>query len=293
LKLLIVGLDGLEPELVERWNLALFKQRSYGRHYVGILRTLSTPLLWGTFLIGRNVEELGYDVKTMMIRKNLGLFPLPLKPLYWLRVKLLPRRLGLRRVLRKMGLVKEYSACIMPRRLIDMTFLEKLKSMGYSVHAIEVPGYNETINEKYRNMVPRYISSPFIVKLKTLMDILEELKDRVKEGLEAVERGFDIVFVYLPMPDVAHHFFSKGDAKSMRGLRRVYTRLEQLIEPLIRRAYGENYVVLIVSDHGFDFQTHDHSEYGFWSLNIDDFEFHTITDFCPKILELFERKESI
>ena len=58
LRLVILGLDGLDPHLVDRWEMDWFKQKVWGRHYVGFLKKLYTPIVWGCFLTGLNVGRL-------------------------------------------------------------------------------------------------------------------------------------------------------------------------------------------------------------------------------------------
>ena len=57
MKLLILGLDGLEYKLVERWNLEVFKQKVYGSHDVSFFRNIFTPIVWASFLLGENAEN--------------------------------------------------------------------------------------------------------------------------------------------------------------------------------------------------------------------------------------------
>lgn len=77
--MLILGLDGLDPDLVERWRLRWFMQKSYGRHYVGFLKTKYTPIAWACFVTGKNVEEQGYDINYIHeeVIKSYGAYSIP------------------------------------------------------------------------------------------------------------------------------------------------------------------------------------------------------------------------
>jgi len=175
----------------------------------------------------------------------------------------------------------------MPSHLIKQTFLEKLRLSGFRVIAIEVPGYNEKLNEKYRSIVKNYISKSISEKMEFVKEILQDCEERIERGKDYVSQGYDLVFVYLSMPDIAEHLFYKG-IKDRIYLYSIHKKLEKLISPLLNMANENNYVSLIVSDHGFDFENYYHSDYGFYSLskNIMWFKPRGITDFRNLIIRL-------
>jgi len=176
----------------------------------------------------------------------------------------------------------------MPDHLKRQTFLEKARQQGKTVIAIEVPGYNETKNEFYRSRCKDYIFRPLREKLEFLKIVSRDSESRIKEAYEKVEKFTDLVFLYVPMPDLAHHLLFRS-LKERIELYKIYNDLGRMIEPLLKKAYRNNYVVLIISDHGFDIKKYYHSSYGFWSLNKDlNWRPKTILNFHSKILELIE-----
>jgi len=69
----------------------------------------------------------------------------------------------------------------------------------------------------------------------------------------------DLVFAYMHFPDALQHFlFLRPDE-----IRKLYTDLDDFVSILKGRA--EPSLFLIVSDHGFNLKTKDHSKYGFYS----------------------------
>lgn len=286
MKVLIIGLDGLDYRLVTRWNMDIFKQKIYGMHYVGFLKTLYTPIIWGCFLTGRDITREGYNLKVLKKKRSEEAFPRFLRPFYKLKKKLLgSRTFRMKEILRRLGLVKRYPPSIMPKDLLKKTFLEKVRAYGYSICAIEIPSYNERLNEKYRTLYINYISASLKKKLMFLQEVKKDCYSRIKQTLEAVMSGVDLIFVYLPLPDIGHHLLFKG-IKERIALRIHYGEIRKMITPLIRKASSKEYLILVVSDHGFDIKKYTHSEYGFWSLNLDtDWRPEQIIDFYPKILE--------
>jgi len=290
LRLLIVGLDALDPLLVEKWNMDWFKQRVYGRHYVGFLKKLYTPIVWGCFATGKNVEELGYNLDYIHEKRNRKLFGF-LYPLYVIRKKLLPNKnLGIRNLLIKLGILKEIAYTPnMPEIMRHESFIEVLISKGYRVYAHEVPGYNEERNEYYRTALGKIIDQPFDVRRSIVEEALEETRERFEKGLKYVNEGYDLVFVYSPLPDLAFHTVTKPTLKMKLWLREVHYKLYLTAKYLLDAAYSNGYAVLIVSDHGFDIEKYDHSDYGFWSLNIEPpswWKIRSILDFKNNILRL-------
>jgi len=283
MKILILGLDGLEYKLVKRWKLNVFKQKTFGIHDVSYFKNIFTPIIWASFLIGRNVEKEGFTVQYLHEK------PLPpiLRPLYRLRLKIMKRKLGVRKILSKLNIIpKEPMPCNLPLSLLKETFLEEAKEKGYSVYAVEVPGYNERTNEKWRVEHKNYIFRPLQDRINFAEAVFKEVQKRVNLGLRAIGR-YDLVFIYLPIPDLLCHIFHP--ARGIKTKIRLYSyhkRLEKIIIPLLNLAYQNNYLTLIISDHGIKIDVNDHSEYGFWSLNIvTKWSPHKITDFKKKILE--------
>lgn len=292
MKLVILGLDGLDPDLVERWDMSWFKQKAWSRHYVGLLRKLYTPIIWSCFLTGLNVEEHGYSLSELREKRSREAFRSKLLYiLYPLRRKIPVRELGLRKLLTRLGLVNSYPPSIMPSYLLEKTFIEELRARGYSVIAVEVPGYNESKNEYYRTNMGRLVSVSFTEKAGLVEEAIRDVEERICETLGYIEEGYDLVFTYTPLPDIAFHMVVKPTLKNKLWLRTIHYRLYKIVKPLISTAVKRGYAVLIVSDHGFDLKEHYHSQYGFWSLSVSPPEWwsiNTILDFKENIVRIVE-----
>ena len=296
MKLLILGLDGLDPHIVERWNLNIFKQAVWGKHFVGFLSKLYTPIVWGCFLTGLNVEEQEFSIDYIAEERTKRMFKFKLLyHLHKVRKKILPlKNLGLRELLVKLKMVKLDVPVVMPQELIARTFIEILKRQGFRVAAIEVPAYNETKNEYYRSLVATSISKPFDVRKQIVEEALDDTRARIEQGLNYIAQDYDMVFVYSPLPDIAFHIAYKPNLQIKIWLKTVHDELGGIVKPLLREAMRRGYVVLIVSDHGFDIGKYDHSKYGFWSLsqNIAWFRPQKIVDFYNLIMKFYSSQHS-
>ena len=288
MKLLIVALDGLDMDHVMRWSLKGLLQEHWGRHHVGFLRYLYTPIIWSCFLTGLNVEEAGYDMSSLTDKRRREAFHPLLRPFYLLRRKLLPSGVSLhiRPLLTKLGLVNVYAPSIMPEELRGRTFLEFLKARGLKVEAIEVPGYNEHKNEFFRTILTRYATANLSKKKKILDLCLAECERRLSLALELLShRELDLLMVYFPIPDIAHHLFFRG-IRELLLLHKAYWLAEGWVRKL-KEVAGPGYACLVVSDHGFIRSERTHSDYGFWSLDVEPpFPPSKITDFFRLVVEL-------
>jgi len=285
MKLLILGLDGLEYKLVERWNLEVFKQKVYGKHDVSFFRNIFTPIVWSSFLLGDNAEKLGFTVESLRGRH----VPQKVRPLWNLRRRFIKRSLGIRKLMVKLGLLNPYPPCNLPDHLKKRTFLEILKEKGYRVYAIEVPGYNEETNEKYRCIHKKYIFADSLHKKHFAYELLNDAFNRLLRAVFAVLENYDLVFAYLTVPDLWNHIYHPSfGMKSRIKLYSMHLKLQKMVNGVIQRATEEGFTTLIVSDHGIDLKELDHSGHGFWSLNEDyGFRPKTILDFKKFVLEVF------
>lgn len=292
MKVLIIGLDGLDYDLVTKWDLKVFKQKIYGKHYVGLVSKLYTPILWSMFLTGLNVEKHGYDLGSLKRKRSADALKWNfLKTLYLVRRKVPIKKLGLRKVLVSLGLAKKYPPSIMPEYLLKQSFLERAKKFGLKVCAVEVPGYNEESNEKYRSLHSTYTFKGLREKLNFINDVMDDCNERIFKALNYVIADYDLIFVYLPLPDIAHHLLFKS-LRELVELRKIYGKLEKKVQQLTSYANVKNYVILIVSDHGFDLKNYYHSSWGFWSLNKNieiANKLKKITDFHDLILFLLKK----
>ena len=64
MRVLILGIDALEYNRVEEWDLKHLKQLEYGKTIVPIYETVGEPVtlvVWPCFITGKEPEEMGFD----------------------------------------------------------------------------------------------------------------------------------------------------------------------------------------------------------------------------------------
>ena len=302
MKVIVLGIDGLDYGLVERWNIEEFKQKSYGKHDVTIAirkgDPIYTPLIWYSFLLGKPSYLYGLTLDYISYKRNKESYGF-LAPLYEIRFKLFGRRkIGLRKLLKKIGLYNSSKLLktnklveSIPRDVLKDTFVEVARKKGFRVLIKDFPGINDKFYERIRLSFLRYFDASLEVKVTKLNKLMQYAIESLNEVFENI-RNYDLILYYTGIIDEAQHMlYRKGRLRMITLLASYYKKLAKNIG-LLNRKYShelKNTAILIVSDHGYDPHEHTHSKYGIWSLNISVHEKpKTILDFKDLILKLLE-----
>ena len=300
MKVIVVGVDGLEMSLVIRWGLKDLLQRYWGTHDalsgIGPDDRLYTPLLWGAFLLGESPSVYGFSYRKLAKEKLKASFG-PFYPLYVIRRIIFgKRKLGLRKLAVKLGIYdtrrirkKILEIERLPDDLLEKTLVHIAKRKGFKVWIKEFPPYNDEKFAEVRAYMCMYFSSGLKERLRLLEEVYAMTEDFFKEAAEALTTN-DLVMVYTPLIDYANHMlYRPGKLKLMFHLARYYRRINRLVRELSSKV--KEGALLIVSDHGYDPVRHEHSEEGFWSCNIPlNPTPKRITDFKDIILNLLETR---
>ncbi len=303
MRVVVVGIDGLEYSLVERWDVSEFKQKHYGIHDIRAALKPGdppyTPLIWASFLLGEPSYRYGYDGE-FITRRRVDVAYGRLAWLYRIRAALLGRRsLGLRRVLMKLGIfsvervAKELSRVEgLPNHLRELTVVAEARRRGYSAWYSEFPTLQENYCARLRAVLSQYFNASLQERFRWLNEIYRFSLDSLKEVVRKA-REYDLLLYYTPLIDVAHHMLYRSKSIGlMVRLASIYRRFAQDLrrELFSRLNYsGEEYAFIIVSDHGYDPVSQEHSDYGFWSANVDlPKRPSTVLDFKEIILKLLE-----
>ncbi len=251
--IVILGLDGLEYNFVEKWNLRNLKQQQYGKLKVPILEETgapTTPSVWASFLTGRYVNDL------KLIRS-------PIRE----------RALDVLKFIRKhvnvsLRLGAKVTAFRFPK-LREKTFLDYTDSIEINVpfYSFDYATYHVLQSWTLKSLsLEGTIEALWAVYFKRKQQILNEAKKF---------RNADIAFAYMHFPDILQHFLFPRPSR----LKKLYLDLDHYVFILRQKLEGSNSFI-IVSDHGFDLQTELHSTHGFYSSNVElSPEPNDITDF--------------
>jgi len=229
IKIFILGLDGLEYNFVREWNLRNLKQQEYGKILVPIDKSKEVPL----------TPQVWAAFLT-------GKYIPSLYFVHPLTTEMLLKMQSFLRFLRKfirisLGLGKKIKIKAPNKfpNLKEKTFIDLTKSIE-----INAPYYS------YDGAVFNILNQFYLGKL-TLKECIEAMralyemrKEQILLELEKI-RDVDVVFAYM-------HFF--------------YADLDNYVSVLKSRV--EVSLFLIISDHGFDLETKNHSMHGFYSSNV-------------------------
>jgi len=266
-RLIIVGIDGLDYDLIVGWELKHLLQRDYGRITVPISDKgiPLSPQVWGSFLKG---EYLNNNFKFEVKHRNNTIYNI-------LR--------AIRRVVPlSLGLSKRIHKPIEHSRFPELNFKTFIDFPG--VREVNAPYYSFDyksfeISFKYRQGILSI--NDCIAGLEKIL--LNKQKLIIKE-MEEDDKS-KVIFFFIHALDVLQHFiFVKGP----KFLRRYYAELDNFLYEVNK--IGDDRII-VVSDHGFDFETGTHSMTGFYSCNevikpkpkdITDF-YGIVRDFLQKV----------
>ncbi len=296
MRVIVLGIDGLDADLVLRWRLKAFMQQYYGTHDVRVAvkpgDPLYTPLIWASFLLGKPAYEYGFTHEEIVKRRDLTAYR-KFGPLYSLRLKIFGKRsLHLRKIMMKLGLydresvVKKFHEVeALPEEALRDTFPEIAKREGFKVWAEEFPSYNEVKFAEWRARASEYLGLSLREKLKALDERTDYSIKLLDRAINAAQ-DHDLILYYTSVIDWANHkLYRPKSLTLMTFLASYYKKFEKLISKAERKL--KKSAILIVSDHGYDPRVQEHSSKGFWSLNIKPpITPKTILDFKGLILEL-------
>ena len=228
--IVILGLDGLDYTLVQRWRLSALQQHQHGTVTVPIDPEKGVPLspeVWGSFLCGKHVKP-----SFKRVAKRL---PMLKRLLYKLRGKHVGRiNVGF-------------------EPLHEPTFLDFTDS-----YTVNVPWYDSD----YANYhIFNQLSAGKLSAAETVEALKRLYQEYTIQFAEALEthRDYELLFGYFPFPDDFQHLF----LSRLEDIHRIYSDLNEYVASL---AIEDDWL-LIVSDHGWDTQKLTHSQRGFYSSN--------------------------
>jgi hypothetical protein len=271
MKVFILALDGLEYDLVVKWQLRHLLQRTFGRFEVdkkyfiwkGGFGAPYSPLIWASFVTGQPPTIHGVD----------GFWTYRSRFLDFARkLPFVAKIGGKRRYLSKLGLKPS---------LRDRQDL-KVKTMFDVVTpstAIDVVSFNPMEDLRRRQSAA-----------KTIDEFMEFAfhKFRIKKEilLEQLSKPWKLFMFYVALTDHAGHCLRAGKLKLIyQAMDALAAEIKEIIGPCI---------FLVVSDHGmttrrwrkeYGTRLHVHSKHAFYSLNIkSEWKPSDAVDFYDKIL---------
>lgn len=267
-RVVILGIDALEYNLVEQWDLKNLKQKEYSKTIVPTIRGWKEPatvIVWPCFITGRKPEEMGFTTPILFIQPFKWFFENIHRPIrdFMFSNKYVgevsEKKTGqeilnvFKVVTKKAGFTRVPSK----KDIKASTFFDN-KSFK-SVH-LHIPVYDEELDTLERWMIFDVMDrkmdvSDFAAKYD------KELKDRCNELMHYVEKkNWDLIMMYWYCLDPIQHALFKDKIKIMN----YYLKFNEFVGELEKKL-SEDDIILIISDHGQEKGIH--TPYGFYSCN--------------------------
>lgn len=252
MRVIIVALDGLDYYLAVKWKLRDILQKQYHRfkiseHYYHEKEKVPySPKIWSSFLTGLPPDQ--HNVRSWW-----EYHPLLEKIRHFPIIRHVPNK---RRVLWKLG-IKGRIVKVKSSTLID-DFDESC--------VVWFPGYNDSTELHER------LSKAFYKGLKEYeREIWRVHRERRERTFKMLRTKWKLFMTYFDLADLLGHIYLP---KRLYELKIAYLRLNKLVYRMKREIdrsidVDENYVFLIVSDHGMR-EDGRHSDYAFYSLNFEN-----------------------
>lgn len=286
MKLLILGFDALEYNLVERYKLNALKQKQYGK--LSIPKECYTetvdffgnkvyepwsPYVWSAFLTGKTPKELGLKKENIAERTNRVInFVRKIVIKMHLESAWMKSRKMLGWVVKRFG--GERKRLILDK---EQTFLKNVDDflainfpMLSSEWVLDLP--SSDLNE----VVKEYWKQYFKIRARTL----QAIKDN----------QHTVILSYTRLLDIIGELCYGNKLMMMKAYFEINDFVKQIHEILPNGA-----ICLIVSDHGievFGEKFGKHSEHAFWSLNITtEWNPRSIIDFYSELKKLLQNEK--
>lgn len=260
MKVVIIGFDGLDSEIVEKFKVPELVQKDHGST---LTPSLYTPVVWASFITGKTPEEHGVKQKGRWDRL----------PVSMLRSVLLKLGVRLRRIgdlVERLGLAKRVSSHPSVPTIFD--YAESV--------AVSVPSYNEDpIVWRWWNKTQELARDPrHWAEIKDMWS--REFAYKMHYFKEEVTHPWSLAMIHFFASDALQHFFYWDEG----FIERLYKKCGDIVRG-IRSLVGDDVVVFVVSDHGH--RQGMHTNRAFWSsshpLSIRP---RHITNFFSIILDL-------
>lgn len=240
MKKLILGLDGMDFDVAVKLNLQNVLQLQFDRIAVPInekFKQPSSPEVWASFLCGEHVN------KVFKGRKRLW-------SLSYLE--------GLKKIFPfiSLGIGKKVTGMITgfpeldKKSWVDLPNVAEINSPYYS--------YTNEFFELCRKLdrdkdLDAFQNEVLAIYEKDTQKIINEVSSEMESP------RFDIIFAYIHFPDLFNHFW----LQDLDVLYSLYRKVDDFVGKVLSIVEGVH--VIIISDHGWDFNEEKHSDFGFIS----------------------------
>ncbi|MFW6121636.1 MAG: alkaline phosphatase family protein [Petrotogales bacterium] len=266
-KVLILGIDALEYDLVEQWDLKNLKQKEYGKTELPLVpgQEPVTVIIWPCFITGCMPKEMGYS--------TLHVFPQPLQHVVdtvfpFFRRFLIDyeaedraeKKKGKQGFLDKIaGRIDSLGLSHKPTRR-DIRASTVFDNPNFrSVH-LHVPVYDDDAFPEHRGKTIDAVSDKMVRSVIEL-NHKQEFNHRTKEVFDWIEKDdWDLFMQYFFLLDGVQHVFYNN----VKKIAKFYVMFDEFVGK-VKQKIDDDTLLLIVSDHGQ--KKGIHTDHGFYSVN--------------------------
>ena len=264
---IILGIDAIEYDLIEKWDLKNLKQKEYGKTILPLPsgQEPATEIIWPCFITGKEPNEMGYsslNINSKSLKTFIPLISPVIKKLF-IDIK---TKNGTQKIHGRLSLL--YLSILLLKRfgLIHKPTIEDIKAETIfdnkkikSIH-LHIPIYDKDAFPDYRKDIVKVISEKLhypIIEIKQK----KELTQRSKEVYEYIKKNnWQLFMQYFFVLDGVQHIFYRNHKK----IAKFYLMFDEFIKK-VSEIIDDETLLLIVSDHGV--KRGIHTSYGFYSVN--------------------------
>lgn len=267
MKIIILGVDGLEYEHVVKYKLSNIMQKQYGKTDLSEFDVVVTPLIWASFLTGKvNREMVGVFTKSLRIRQSF----------VWSTIRIITKKVTATLptpIKNRIDKLKIHVTTNPMRKTASYLLDNKIKTIldEFKSWYITIPGYNHKWDTYSSLLMTRAVEeltktgkfgkASVEYEKYTLKDYFQ----RKKEFLKSLSEDYQLWFFYTDLIDALLHLFISDKLRVMK----YYLEIDRFIYDVHKLA-PEDAVIFVISDHGMKKvgRLGDHSDHGFWSSSI-------------------------
>lgn len=268
-RIIILGIDALEYNLVEEWDLKYLKQSEYGKTIVPMVKGWKEPvtvIVWPCFLTGTKPEKMGYTTPILFVQPFRWFFEnihRPIREYIFSHsyVDDVSEKKTNQDILNVFKDVTKKAGLTRPPSKKDIKASTFFDNPNYKSVHLHIPVYDEELDTLERWNIFEVMENK-IEKKDFIKKYEKEFKERCNELMYYIEndKSWDIIMMYWYCLDAIQHALFKDKLKIMN----FYLKFNKFVETLTEKI-NKNDMLLIVSDHGQEKGIH--TNHGFYSIN--------------------------
>jgi predicted AlkP superfamily phosphohydrolase/phosphomutase len=274
--ILVVAFDGLDKELIEKFELENIQQNEFGpiiNHTE--VEKIMTPELFASFVTGKSTEEHGIRDRGKWNSEFLNKYEKFLNPLNLLSVK---------RFFKVFPWVSPDGVTLEDHEYD--TIFDRIEDS----QSLFVPTVSPSITQKVNWEHATAVRNPVLNMEEALEMIEREFLWRKEVLMREIEENYDLLMCHLFYPDHIQHHYQDWEMPDEKK-KEVYSEMDKTAAEIKEKAEDKYDYIIFMSDHGLASKRKElhHNKNAFYSCNknlFGDEDDPKITDFFDKIVDI-------